>query len=46
MELFIEWSEKRINCKVLGHTGSLAEFSHTIIEKLYRNSRIRIIIIV
>ena len=41
LELFREWSEKGINCKVLGQTGSLAEFSHGILEKLYGNSRIR-----
>ena len=33
--------KKRINCKVLGQTGSLAEFSHGILEKLNGNSRIR-----
>ena len=41
LELFREWSEKSINCKVLGQTGSLAEFTHGILEKLYGNSRIR-----
>ena len=41
LELFREWSEKRINCKVLGQKGSLAEFSHGILVKLNGNSRIR-----
>ena len=40
LELFREWSEKRINCKVLGQTGSLAEVCG-ILEKLNGNSRIR-----
>ena len=49
LELFREWSEKRpcndlayrINCKVLGQTGSFTEFSHGILKKLNANSRIR-----
>ena len=50
LELFREWSEKRpcndfalvrINCKVLGQTGSFTEFSHGNLKKLNANSRIR-----
>ena len=45
LELFREWSEKRpcndfalvrINCKVLGQTGSFTEFSHGILKEIER----------